>query len=68
VLAEEIACQLRRDEKFSQGVRLYAVYQITFGKKAKEFQSVYNTSHKSIYNWVSRFNSHGVEGLKDSVV
>ncbi|MDR2065497.1 MAG: hypothetical protein LBP85_07315 [Prevotellaceae bacterium] len=31
-------------------------------------QSVYNTSHKSIYNWVSRFNSRGVEGLKDSVV
>jgi hypothetical protein len=34
VAAEEIAGQLRRDEKFSQGVRLYAVYQIALGKKA----------------------------------
>jgi hypothetical protein len=25
--AEAIASQLRKDEKFSQGVRLYAVYQ-----------------------------------------
>ncbi|MDR2057386.1 MAG: helix-turn-helix domain-containing protein [Dysgonamonadaceae bacterium] len=65
VAAEEIAGQLRRDEKFSQGVRLYAVYQIALGKKAEELQSVYNTSHKTICNWVHRFNAHGVDGLKE---
>jgi hypothetical protein len=46
VPAEEIAGQLRRDEQFSQGFRLYAVYQIALGKKVEELQSVYNTSHK----------------------
>ena len=65
VSAEIIAGQLRKDERFSQGVRLYAVYQIALGRKAEELQSIYNTSHKAICNWVHRFNAHGVEGLKD---
>ena len=39
--------QLRKDEKFSQGVRLYAVYQLAKGKDAKEIQELYSTSHKS---------------------
>jgi transposase len=63
--AEVIATQLRRDEKFSQGVRLYAVYQIALGRKTEELQSMYNTSHKAICNWVNRYNAQGVEGLKE---
>jgi hypothetical protein len=31
VPTEAIAAQLRKDEKFSQGVRLYAVYQVALG-------------------------------------
>jgi len=31
-----IKSQLRKDEKFSQGVRLYAVYQIKLGRTASE--------------------------------
>ena len=57
--------QLRKDEKFSQVVRLYAVYQISKGKDAKELQELYSTSHKSICNWVHRYNAEGIEGLKD---
>jgi transposase len=60
-----IKSQLRRDEKFSQGVRLYAVYQIAKGTNAKDLQELYSTSHKSICNWVHRYNSEGIEGLKD---
>jgi len=60
-----IKSQLRKDEKFSQGVRLYAVYQISKGKDAKEIQDMYSTSHKSICNWVHRYNAEGIEGLKD---
>ena len=60
-----IKSQLRKDEKFSQGVRLHAVYQIATGKDAKELQEVYSTSHKSICNWVHRYNAEGIEGLKD---
>ena len=57
--------QLRKDEKFSQGIRLYAVYQIAKGKNTKELQELYSTSHKSICNWVHRYNAEGIEGLKD---
>jgi transposase len=62
---EEIKSQLRKDEKFSQGVRLYAVYQIALGKTAEELQELYFTSHKSICNWVHRYNAEGLAGLKD---
>ena len=65
VPAEVISTQLRRDERFSQSVRLYAVYQIALGKQVEELQIMYNISRKAIYNWVHRFNAHGVEGLKD---
>ena len=65
VPAEVISIHLRRDEKFSQGVRLYVVYQIALGRQVKELQIMYSISHKAIYNWVHRFNAHGVEGLKD---
>ena len=60
-----IKSQLRKDEKFSQGVRLHAVYQIALGKDAKDLQEVYSTSHKSLYNWVHRYNAEGIDGLKD---
>ena len=48
VPAEVIATQLRRDEKFSQSVRLYAVYQIAQGKQVEELQIMYNISRKAI--------------------
>jgi transposase len=60
-----IKSQLRKDEKFSQGVRLHAVYQISIGKDAKELQELYSVSHKSVCNRVHRYNSEGIEGLKD---
>ena len=60
-----IKSQLRKDDKFSQGVRLYAVYQIAKGKDAKDIQDMYSTSHKSICNWVHRYNAEGIDGLKD---
>ena len=60
-----IKSQLRKDEKFSQGVRLHAVYQISKGKSVKEVQDSYSTSHKSVCNWVHRYNAEGIEGLKD---
>ncbi|KAA6310952.1 hypothetical protein EZS27_037829, partial [termite gut metagenome] len=31
-----IKSHLRKDEKFSQGIRLYAVYQIAKGRSAEE--------------------------------
>ena len=60
-----IKSQLRKDDKFSQGVRIHAVYQIALGKDAKDLQEVYSTSHKSICNWVHRYNAEGLNGLRD---
>ena len=60
-----IKSQLRKDERFSQGIRLYAVYQIAKWKDAKELVELYSSSHKSICNWVHRYNAEGVDGLKD---
>ena len=60
-----IKSQLRKDDKFSQGLRLYVVYQIKLGRMAEELESLYNVSHKSICNWVHSYNRYGVEGLKD---
>ncbi|KAA6327823.1 hypothetical protein EZS27_023213 [termite gut metagenome] len=57
--------QLRKDEKFFQGVRLYAVYQIAKGRSAEELEELYNVSHKSVCNWVHRYNSEGLQGLID---
>jgi transposase len=62
---ELLKSELRKDEKFYQGVRLYAVYQIAAGRNAEDLVALYHTSHKSICNWVSRYNAAGVEGLKD---
>jgi transposase len=60
-----IKSQLRKDEKFSQGIRLYAVYQIKLGRKAEDLECLYNVSHKSICNWVHSYNLYGIKGLKD---
>ncbi|KAA6338837.1 hypothetical protein EZS27_013185 [termite gut metagenome] len=60
-----IKSQLRKDEKYSQGIRLYVVYQIAQGKKAEDLEELYQTSHKSICNWVHRYNAEGLSGLID---
>ena len=63
--SEELKALLRKDEKFQQGVRLYACYQVSKGKKPKELEDIYETSFKSICNWVNKLNEGGVEGLID---
>lgn len=63
--AEELKALLRKDEKFQQGVRLYACYQVARGKRPKELEDIYETSFKSICNWVNRLNQGGIEALID---
>ncbi len=64
---EELKGLLRKDEKFQQGVRLYACYQVSLGKRPQELESIYETSFKSICNWVHRLNEGGVDALVDKV-
>jgi transposase len=60
-----IKCQLGKDATYSQVIRLYAVYQIAQGKKAEEVEAFYQISHKSVCNWVHRYNAEGLSGLID---
>jgi transposase len=63
--SQELKALLRKDEKFQQGVRLYACYQVSKGKKPKDLEDIYETSFKSICNWVNKLNQGGVEALID---
>jgi transposase len=63
--SEDLKALLRKDEKFQQGVRLFACYQVSLGKRPKELEEIYDTSFKSICNWVHRLNEGGIEALVD---
>ena len=55
----------RKDEKYTIGLRLYAVYQVSLGQSSRNLEELYNTSAKQITNWVHRFEKEGIDGLKD---
>lgn len=65
---EDIKELFSADKKLKQGYRLYAVYQVSTGKKPQDLEEVYNTTFKSIINWVHRFNQEGLEGLLDKQI
>ena len=63
--AESIKVLMRKDERYTIGLRLYAVYQVAKGQSSRKLEDLYNTSFKQITNWVHRFEKEGIEGLKD---
>lgn len=63
--AESIKALIRKDERYTIGLRLYAVYQVAKGQSSRKLADLYNTSFKQITNWVHRFEKEGLEGLKD---
>lgn len=62
---EDIKALFRDDERYTIGIRLYAVYQVSLGQPSRKLEELYNTSFKQITNWVHRFEKEGIEGLKD---
>jgi transposase len=62
---EEIRALFRDDERYTIGIRLYAVYQVALGQPSRKLEELYNTSFKQITNWVHRFEKEGIEGLRD---
>lgn len=62
---EKIKALFRDDERYTIGLRLYAVYQVSLGQSSRNLEELYNTSFKQIINWVHRFEEGGTEGLKD---
>jgi transposase len=63
--AEEIHQLFKRDERYTIGIRLYAVHQVALGKPSRQLEELYNTSFKQITNWVHRFEAEGIDGLRD---
>lgn len=63
--AESIKSKFRDDERYTIGLRLYAVYQVALGQPSRKLEDLYNTSFKQITNWVHKFEQEGVEGLID---
>ena len=63
--SDELKALLRKDEKFQQGIRLFACYQVALGKRPQELEGIYDTSFKSICNWVNKLNKGGVDALVD---
>ena len=63
--ADEIKAMFRKDERYTIGLRLYAVYQVALGKSSRKLEELYNTSFKQITNWVHRFEKEGIDGLRD---
>lgn len=62
---EDIKAMFRDDERYTIGIRLYAVYQVSLGQPSRKLEDLYNTSFKQITNWVHRFERDGIEGLRD---
>ncbi|HXB11239.1 MAG TPA: helix-turn-helix domain-containing protein [Bacteroidia bacterium] len=62
---EEIKAMFRDDERYTIGIRLYAVYQLSLGQSSRKLEELYNTSFKQITNWAHRFEKEGIDGLRD---
>jgi transposase len=62
---EALGSLLRKDVKFQQAIRIFACYQVSLGKRPKDLEELYDTSFKSICNWVHRLNEGGVDALID---
>lgn len=62
---EQIRALFRRDERYTIGIRLYAIYQVSLGQPSRKLEDLYNTSFKQITNWVHLFEREGIDGLKD---
>lgn len=62
---EQIRGMFRKDERYTIGMRLYAVYQVSLGQPSRKLEDLYNTSFKQITNWVHRFEEEGIDGLRD---
>lgn len=62
---EQIKALFRGDERYTIGIRLYAVYQVSLGSASRKLEDLYNVSFKQITNWVHQFEKEGIDGLRD---
>ena len=48
--AEQIKALFKKDERYTIGIRLYAIYQVALGQPSRKLEELYNTSFKQITN------------------
>ncbi len=56
---------LSADESFVIAIRLYLVYQVALGYSSRKLAEIHDISFKQITTWVHRFETEGLEGLRD---
>lgn len=62
---EQIKGLIKKHERHTIGIRLYAVYQVALGRPSRQLEQLFHTSFKQITNWVHRFEKEGIDGLRD---
>ena len=60
---EQVEALIESDENYRNGVKLYAILQITRGYSSRKLEEFFHTSFKQICNWADRFDTEGVKGL-----
>lgn len=63
--SEQIKALIKKEDKYTVGWRLHAVYQVSLGLSSRKLEELYHTSFKQITNWVHRFEDEGLDGLID---
>lgn len=63
--SDDIKALINKDERYTIGIKLYAIYQLSLGVSSRKLENLYHTSFKQILNWAHRFEQEGVEGLRD---
>ena len=46
--AEQIKALFKKDERYTIGIRLYAIYQVALGQPSSKLEELYNSSFKQI--------------------
>ena len=46
--AEQIKALFRKDERYTIGIRLCAIYQVALGQPSRKLEELYNSSFKQI--------------------
>ena len=62
---DQIKALFKKDERYTIGIRLYAIYQVSLGQPSRKLEELYNTSFKQITNWVHQFEKEGIDGLRN---
>lgn len=62
---DDIKALISKDERYTIGIKLYAIHQLSLGVSSRKLEDLYHTSFKQILNWAHRFEKEGIDGLRN---